>query len=55
LGLDDEEMLVRIHSAWALGQISDLQAKTKLENAKLTEKTPEVLEEIEAALAGFYS
>ena len=34
-GLDDEEMLVRIHSAWALGQISDLQAKTKLENAKL--------------------
>ncbi len=55
LGLDDEEMLVRIHSAWALGQISDLQAKTKLENAKLNEKTPEVLEEIEAALEGFYS
>ncbi|MED6339344.1 MAG: tRNA epoxyqueuosine(34) reductase QueG [SAR324 cluster bacterium] len=55
LGLDDEEMLVRIHSAWALGQISDLRAQTKLENAKLTEKTPEVLEEIEAALAGFYS
>ena len=55
LGLDDEETLVRIHSAWALGQISDLQAQTKLESAKLTEKNPEVLEEIEAALAVFYS
>ncbi|HAF89038.1 MAG TPA: tRNA epoxyqueuosine(34) reductase QueG [Deltaproteobacteria bacterium] len=55
LGLDDEETLVRIHSAWALGQISDLQAQTKLESAKLTEKNPEVLEEIEAALAVLYS
>ena len=53
LGLDDEEALVRSHSAWALGQIPDLQAKTKLEEAKITEKNPEVLQEIEAALAAF--
>ena len=53
LGLDDEEVLVRSHSAWALGQIPDLQAKTKLEEAKITEKNPEVLQEIEAALAAF--
>jgi hypothetical protein len=44
---------VRSHSAWALGQIPDLQAKTKLEEAKITEKNPEVLQEIEAALAAF--
>ena len=53
LGLDDEEALVRAHSAWALGRISDLQAKTKLEEAKITEKNPEVLAEIEMALAVF--
>jgi len=53
LGLFDEEALVRAHSAWALGRISDLQAKTKLEEAKLTETDPEVLREIEAALGVF--
>ena len=55
LGLADEEALIRAHAAWALGRISDLQAKTKLEEAKITEKNPDVLEEIEAALAGFNS
>ncbi|MBT3214714.1 MAG: epoxyqueuosine reductase, partial [Deltaproteobacteria bacterium] len=45
----------RAHAAWALGRISDLQAKTKLEEAKITEKNPDVLEEIEAALAVFNS
>ena len=53
LGLADEEALIRAHAAWALGQISDLQAKTKLEEAKITEKNPDVLAEIEAALAVF--
>ena len=53
LGLDDKEALVRSHSAWALGQIPDLQAKTKLEEAKIIEKNSEVLQEIEAALAAF--
>ena len=55
LGLADEEALIRAHAAWALGRISDLQAKTKLEEAKITEKNPDVLEEIEAALAVFNS
>jgi len=55
LGLADEEALIRAHAAWALGRISDLQAKTKLEEAKKTEKNPDVLEEIEAALAVFNS
>ena len=50
LGLCDSEPLVRSHSAWALGRIADLQAKTKLEEAKLTEKNQEVLQEIETAL-----
>ena len=55
LGLADEEALIRAHAAWALGRISDLQAKTKLEEAKITEKNPDVLEEIEAALVVFNS
>ena len=50
LGLCDSEPLVRSHAAWALGRITDLQAKTKLEEAKLTEKNQEVLQEIETAL-----
>ena len=50
LGLYDEEALVRAHSAWALGQIRDLQARKKLEEAKITESNPSVLQEIEAAL-----
>jgi len=53
LGLHDEEALVRAHAAWALGRISDLQAKTKLDEAKITEKNPEVLREIDAALGAF--
>ncbi|MBC8257653.1 MAG: tRNA epoxyqueuosine(34) reductase QueG [SAR324 cluster bacterium] len=50
LGLQDTESLIRSHAAWALGQIPDLQAKTKLEEARKTEKNPEVLAEIEDAL-----
>ena len=46
LGLCDSEPLVRSHAAWALGRIADLQAKTKLEESKLTEKNQEVLQEI---------
>ena len=53
LGLEDDEAQVRAHSAWALGQIPDLQAKTILEKAKITEKNPEVLKEIAAVLAAF--
>ena len=53
LGLEDEEILVRIHSAWALGQINDSEAKMTLEKARKNEKNPEVLEEIESALNSF--
>ena len=53
LGLQDEEELVRSHSAWALGQIPDLEAKAKLEEAKITEKNSDVLHEIELALKDF--
>ena len=50
LGLQDSEPLVRSHAAWALGRISASQAKINLKAAKITEKDPAVLEEIEAAL-----
>ena len=50
LGLQDSEPLVRSHAAWALGRISASQAKINLKTAKITEKDPAVLEEIEAAL-----
>ena len=50
LGLQDSEPLVRSHAAWALGRISSSQAKITLKAAKITEKDPAVLEEIEAAL-----
>ena len=51
LGLYDQEILVRIHSAWALGRIMDKRAKIKLEKAKKTEDNVEVLGEIEDALS----
>jgi len=50
LGLYDEEILVRIHSAWALGKIKDKRAKIKLEKAKKIENNIEVLDEIDASL-----
>ena len=50
LGLQDSEPLVRSHAAWALGRISASQAKINLKAARITEKDPAVLEEIEAAL-----
>ncbi len=51
LGLHDTEPLVRSHSAWALGRIDDVWARTELEEAKKTENNPEVLQEIEEALS----
>ena len=54
LGLEDEEILVRMHSAWALGQINDPEAEAKLEKARKSEKNPEVLEEIKSALKLFH-
>ena len=50
LGLQDSEPLVRSHAAWALGRIPASQAKINLKAARITEKDPAVLEEIEAAL-----
>ena len=50
LGLQDSEPLVRSHAAWALGRISASQAKINLKAARISEKDPAVLEEIEAAL-----
>ena len=54
LGLEDEEILVRMHSAWALGQINDPEAEAKLEKARKSEKNPEVLDEIKSALKLFH-
>ena len=53
LGIQDEEVLVRSHSAWALGRIPDKKAKNILTEARKTEKTPDVLEEIIEALNAF--
>ena len=49
--LSDPEQVVRISSAWALGQIGGEQAIKTLEQAKRTEIKQIVIDEIEAALA----
>ncbi len=46
----DSEPLVRSHAAWALGRIRSPQALTGLRAAQSYEKSPEVIEAIEAAL-----
>lgn len=43
--------LVRGHAAWALGRIGTPEARQSLEKAALREQDPEVLEEINTALA----
>ncbi|MBF0279182.1 MAG: tRNA epoxyqueuosine(34) reductase QueG [SAR324 cluster bacterium] len=49
-GLSDEEPLIKIHSAWALGQISHPEAKQVLKAALEVEKEEEVIREIKEAL-----
>jgi epoxyqueuosine reductase len=48
--LQDEEPLVRSHSAWALGQMCDREAKTALEVALHRETDEAIQEEIRLAL-----
>lgn len=45
------EALVRAHAAWALGRIGGRQAAEALETARAREDDPQVLEEIDMALA----
>jgi len=54
-GLHDENSLVRLHSAWALGRIFDKKAKNELEEAKGIEDNEEVLKEILEALLSLKS
>lgn len=49
--LSDPEPLVRGHAAWALGRIDSEEAPRALEKARAREADPEVLAEIDAALA----
>ena len=49
--LADEEPLVRGHAAWALGKLGGATARQALESALADEQCPEVVGEIEAALA----
>ena len=51
--LSDEEPLVRGHAAWALGNIGGDQAILALEIAHKAENNPDVIEEIEQALAAY--
>ena len=44
------EPLVRMHAAWALGRIGGRQASEALKSARISERDPEVLDEIETAL-----
>ena len=53
--LRNEAALVRCHAAWALGQIGGEEARQALQQAGTAERDEEVLEEINAALAGFES
>lgn len=48
--LDDQEMLVRGHAAWALGQIGSTEAIEALEKRLRVEEDSAVRQEIEAAL-----
>ena len=50
-GLEDEEPLIRSHSAWALGQIEHAEARTVLEEAFKNEQHTEVIREIQDALS----
>lgn len=49
--LDDDEPLVRGHAAWALGEIGTQAASSALRRRLEMETDPEVLDEINAALA----
>jgi epoxyqueuosine reductase len=49
--LDDPEPLVRCHAAWAVGQIGHADGRAILEAARSHECDPDVLAEIDAALA----
>ena len=49
-GLYDKEILIKTHSAWALGQINHPDAKTILQEALLCEREAEVIQEIQEAL-----
>ena len=53
--LRKEAALVRGHAAWALGQVGGEEAHHALRQAGLAERDEKVLEEIDAALAGFES
>ncbi len=48
--LEDPELLIRQHAAWALGQIGGEESELTLNQAKAKEKDQGVLEEIKAAL-----
>jgi epoxyqueuosine reductase len=49
--MQDESVLVRAHTAWALGRTGVAGARAALEAAASVESSPTVLEEIELALA----
>ena len=49
--LTDPSALVRGHASWALGEIDCPEARALLEGARARETDPEVLDEIDAALA----
>lgn len=51
-GLNDQESLVRGACAWALGQLADEQAVKSLQERRDVEMDPDVVNEIEMALAG---
>lgn len=46
IAIQDQSALVRVHAAWALGQIEAREAHQALLEAKAVESDPEVLEEI---------
>jgi epoxyqueuosine reductase len=48
----EREPLVRSHAAWALGQISGLEARQALREAAPAEKNSDVLAELDLALSG---
>ncbi len=51
LGLHDHESLVRLHSAWALGQIQTEEARQVLRDRLNEEQDPSVIQEIRNALS----
>jgi epoxyqueuosine reductase len=48
--LNEDESLIRQHTAWALGQIGGDEAITHLQQALSAEKDQKVLEEINSAI-----